>query len=176
MHPLVRVVGVVALLCAVVGLGVHYDATEDDHSPYPESDALATDYGAHVGSDGFVIGTVERVDATADRATISVESDEGDFEMTVEGFTERVQSGGVVQVHGTLGADHTLVAANVEVVNPAGGSKPYKYAVSAVGAVLVLAAFFRRWRFDPEGVAFETRPDGGAEAEPDRGSEVSADG
>ncbi|WP_436926785.1 hypothetical protein [Halosimplex amylolyticum] len=163
MHPLVRVVGAVALLGAVVGLGVHYDATEGEHDPYPESETLATDYGAHVGEEAFVSGTVERVDAGADRATISVDSDEGDVRMTVEGFTERVQPGGVVQVHGTLEADRTIDAANVAVVNPAGGSKRYKYAVSAVGAVLVLVVFFGEWRVDTETLAFETRAKDGSE-------------
>ncbi|WP_459191563.1 hypothetical protein [Halosimplex sp. J119] len=170
MHPLVRVVGVVALLGAVVGLCVHYDATESDNVPYPTEEELATDYETHVGEVGFLSGTVEGSDADADRATVTVESDEGDFRMTVDGFTAQVRPGGVVQVHGTLEADRTIAAENVAVVNPAGGSKPYKYAVSAVGATLAVALFFREWRFDADSLAFETRP---SEAGTD---EVSTDG
>ncbi|MFC7197221.1 hypothetical protein ACFQL4_25575 [Halosimplex aquaticum] len=84
-----------------------------------------------------------------------------------------------MQIHGTLQTGHTIAAANVEVVNPAGGSKLYKYAVSSVGAVLVLALFFRRWRFDPEALAFETRakaasPEGGMRTDGD--TEVKTDG
>ncbi|QLH81513.1 hypothetical protein [Halosimplex pelagicum] len=167
MHPLVRLVGVVALLGVLGGLCVHYDATAPTHSPYPETEALATDYGSHVGEDTLLFGTVRRVDAAADRATIRVDSDEGTFEMTVHGFTERVRPGGVVQVYGTLGEGRIVDASTVAVVNPAGGSKGYKYAASAVGALLVVGLFLRRWRVDWRSLTFEVRAD-------DR--EVRADG
>ena len=180
MHPLVRLFGVVVLLAAVGGLCVHYDATFDDNAPYPSTEDLATDYGNYVGEETLVFGDVERVNADADRATIRVDSDEGDFELVVERFVERVRPGGVVQVYGTLEADYTMSAMNVAVVNPVGASKAYKYAVSVVGAVLVLAVFFRRWRVDTESLAFELRSggdaegDGDADALPDR--EVNVDG
>jgi len=179
-HSLVRVAGVVVLLAAVGGLCVHYDATFDDNAPYPPTDDLATEYENYVGEETLVFGDVDRVDADAERATVRVDSDEGEFELLVRGFTERVQPGGVVQVYGTLEADYTISATNVAVVNPAGGSKAYKYAVSVVGAVLVLALFFRRWRVDTESLAFELRSgsdaegDGESDALPDQ--EVSADG
>jgi len=172
--------GVVVLLAAVGGLCVHYDATFDDNAPYPSTDDLATDYEHYVGEETLVFGDVERVDAEAERATVRVDSDEGEFELVVESFTERPQPGGVVQVYGTLEANYTMVATNVAVVNPAGVSKAYKYAVSVVGSVLVLVLFFRHWRVDTEGLAFELRSggdaeaDGDADAAPDSG--VSADG
>lgn len=160
MHPLVRLVGVLALLGVLGGLCVHYDRAAPTHTPYPETAALATDYGAHVGEDTLLFGTVQRVDAAADRAAIRVDSDEGAFEMAVNGFAERVEPGGVVQVYGSLRAGRTIDASTVEVVNPAGASKGYKYAVSAVGALLALASFFRRWRVDRESLSFEVRADG----------------
>lgn len=160
MHPLVRLAGVVALLGVLGGLSVHYADDSVDHSPYPVNEDLATDYGTYVGEETRLFGTVKRVDEGARRATIRVDSEEGPFEITVEGFDASVRPGGVVQVYGTLREDRVVEAANVEVVNPAGGSKTYKYAVSAVGAVLVLALFFSHWRFDPDAVAFEVRSDG----------------
>jgi len=48
-------------------------------------------------------------------------------------------------------------AETVRVVNPAGASETYKYAVSAVGALLVVALFFRYWRVDIETLTFEVR-------------------
>ncbi|WP_436911207.1 hypothetical protein [Halosimplex marinum] len=159
MHPLVRLVGVVALLGVLGGLCVHYDAVAPTHSPYPETDDLATDYDAHVGERTLLFGTVQRFEPDADRATIRVDSGEGAFEMTVHGFTERVRPGGFVQAYGTLREGRTIDASAVAVVNPAGGSAGYKYAVSAVGALLVLALFFRHWRVDRASLTFEVRAD-----------------
>ncbi|QLH77075.1 hypothetical protein HZS55_07115 [Halosimplex rubrum] len=159
MHPLVRLVGVVALVGVLGGLCVHYDAASPAHSPYPETEDLATDYGRYVGEDTLLFGTVQRVDAAADRATMRVDSDEGSFGLTVHGFAERVRPGGVVQVYGTLREGRAIDASTVAVVNPAGGSKGYKYAASAVGALLVLGVFFRRWRVDWRSMTFEVRSD-----------------
>jgi len=49
------------------------------------------------------------------------------------------------------------MSGTVRVVNPAGSSEAYKYAVSAVGAVLVLALFFKYWRVDHRTLTFEVR-------------------
>ncbi|MFB6139697.1 MAG: hypothetical protein ABEJ26_04600 [Halosimplex sp.] len=174
MHPVWRAVGVVALLAAVAGLCVHYGATAEDHHPYPTTDDLATNYDAYVGEDVRLFGTVESVDDAADRGAIRVESGEGDFRMTVREFDARVRPGGVVQVYGRLEADRTIAATSVAVVNPADGSKTYKYVVSAVGAALAVVLFFRHWRVDPSALAFEPktdRPASSADA-----PEVSRDG
>ena len=159
MHPLVRLVGVVALLGLLGGLCVQLDRPTPGASPYPETERLVADYGDYVGAETLLFGTVEGVDASAERATIRVDSDAGSFEMTVSGFTERVEPGGFVQVYGTLREGRVIDATRVAVVNPAGGSTSYKYAVSAVGALLALAAFVRHWRVDP-GSGFEVRSDG----------------
>lgn len=160
MHPLVRALGVVLLLGAVGGLCVHYAVSSSANHPYPTHDDLAADYGAYVGEDVRLFATVERVDVSAERATVRVDSSEGAFGMTVEAFDAQVQPGGVVQVYGTLRADHVVTAENVAVVNPAGASKLYKYGVSVVGALLVLVVFFRSWAFDADALAFEVSGDG----------------
>lgn len=148
------------LCCLLFGLGVHYGAVEDERSPYPTTDELDADYGAYVGTETLVFGDVVAVDEAADRATIEVSTETGSFELTVAGFENAVQPGGTVQVYGVLRADRTVEATNVAVVNPAGSSNAYKYAVSAVGAVLVLVLFFSSWRFDAEDAGFEVRTDG----------------
>lgn len=166
MRPLVRAVAIVLLVGVVFGLGVHYEATDDDRLPYPESEALATDYGAHVGETTLVFGTVRTFDNATGTVPIDVESDEGSFTLAVHGFDsalgsgESVQPGGTVQVYGQLGSNRTIDASEVAVVNRSGSSTTYKYAVSAVGAVLVLALFFSRWRVDRDALALEVREDG----------------
>ena len=158
MHPGLRLVAILVLVGVVFGLGVHYDAAEAGHSPYPSSTEIAVNYDAHVGEEAFVFGRVLTVDDN--RATIEVDSDRGVFQLTVDGFGKEVQTGGVVQVYGTLRPDRTINAENTVVVNPAEESNRYKYAVSTVGAALVLAAFLRKWRFDTDSLAFEVRGDG----------------
>ena len=160
MHPLVRALGVVVLLGALGGLCIHYATTASNHHPYPTQDELATDYDASIGEDVRLFATVKRVDDGSERATVRVDSSEGSFQMTVDRFDARVQPGGVVQVYGTLQADREITAQTVAVVNPAGASKAYKYGVSVVGALLVLAVFFRSWEFEADALAFEVRRDG----------------
>lgn len=160
MHPLVRALGVVVIVGAIGGLCVHYATTSTANHPYPTHDDLAVDYDASVGEDVRLFATVERVDASADSATVRVDSDERTFQMTVEGFDTPVQPGGVVQVYGTLRTDHVVTARNVAVVNPAGASKRYKYGASVVGALFVLAVFFRSWGFDTNTLAFGVSGDG----------------
>lgn len=151
----VRLFLIAVLSLSVFGMGVHYDATDERHWPYPSSDDLAADYAAHVGEDAFLFGTVEQIDG--DTAEILVTHTGGTFTLTVEGLDVTVQPGGTVQVVGELRPDRTMVASNVAVVNPAGSSKAYKYAVSLVGAVLVLVVFFREWQIDTEEFGFEVK-------------------
>lgn len=160
MHPLVRGLAIVALLAALGGLCIHYADTAGAHHPYPTQDDLATDYDAYVGEDVRLFATVKQVDEAADTATVRVDSSAGSFRMTVDAFDVQVNPGGVVQVYGTLRANHEITAQNVAVVNPAGASKAYKYGVSVVGALLVLAVFFRSWEFDADVLAFEVGRDG----------------
>ena len=142
----------------VLGAGVHYDSQYGSQWPYPDHDALATEYDQHVGSDALVFGTVQSADDGT--ARIEVYHTGGSFEMTVEKFDATVQPGGVVQVYGTLERDRTITASNVVVVNPAGSSTLFKYGVSLVGAALVTVLFFREWRVDVTELAFEVRDDG----------------
>lgn len=151
---------VFALAGLLFGMGVHYGAVEDDRWPYPDEDALATQPAAHVGEAVFLFGTVTGVDTEAGTATVSVETDTGQFTLTVTSLDATVHSGGVVQVLGELTAERTVDADRVVVVSASGGAEWYKYGVSVIGAVLVLAAFFRHWRIDRDTWTFEVRRDG----------------
>jgi hypothetical protein len=158
-HPAVRLLGVFACLGIVVGMGVYYSTAEADHWPYPGTDDLAVDYDEYVGEETFISGSVRTHD-DAGTMLLKVNSDYGPFEMVVTGAEETTVPGGIVQVYGTLRPNRTITASNVVVVNESAGSEWYKYAVSVVGAVLVLVAFFRRWRFAAEALGFEVRTDG----------------
>lgn len=155
MRLLIRLVLTVVLCLSVVGMGIHYDATQEQHQPYPSTHSLTTDYTAHIGEEVFLFGTVERVDGNT--VEILVGDAGGTLTMTVEGTDVSVQSGGVIQVVGELRPDRTITASNVVVVNPAGESKLYKYVVSLVGVTLVLLVFFREWRIDTGDLCFEVK-------------------
>ncbi len=148
-------VAFVLVALAVAG-GVHYDAAEQRHRPYPTADQLYADYDAYVGEEALVFGTVESVDQ-AGTATVTVEADAGTFTMQVLGFDADVEPGGVVQVYGTLQRDHAIAAEEVGVVTRSPGERLFKYGISAVGGLLALAAFFRYWRVDWATTTFEPR-------------------
>jgi len=165
-----RVAVAVVLLGAVFGLAVHYDATEERRWDSPTDDELAADYDAHVGERALLFGTVEQVDRDAGTATVRVEHDGGEFTMLLRGFHGDVDPGGAVQAYGRLGPDRTMAVEESVVVNRDGGAALYKYAVSVVGAVGILALFFRRWRVDVSALSFVPREND------DEGEGTSADG
>jgi len=157
MHPGVRLLGVVLLGLLLVGMGNHYETSFEDNWPYPTGDALDADYETHVDEQTFLTGTVQTVDRENETVEILVETEHGQLPLTVSGVCRSIQPGGALQVYGTVEPDHHLAANNVVVVNPAGSSKAFKYAVSLVGALLVVGLFFRHWRVDTDDVGFEVR-------------------
>lgn len=157
-----RVVGIVVLLGLVFGMGLHAGMDRpqsEQHWPYPDGDDIATDYDRFVGSETLLWGTVQSIDRVDGTATIRLGTTAGPLELSVPNFDADVEPGGAVQIYGTLRPEHTIEATNVVVVNPVGASTTLKYAVSAVGAVLVLVLFFRRWRPDTTQWAFVPRED-----------------
>lgn len=152
-HLLVALV----LLGVAVGAGVHYDATEERHWPYPTADQLSEEYSSHVGEEALLWGTVRSIDPDARTATIEVEADAGTFTMQGESVEADVEPGGVVQVYGLLRRDHVITAESVVVVERSPAERSFKYGISAAGALLALAAFFRYWRFDRTTMTFEPR-------------------
>jgi hypothetical protein len=133
------------VLCGVFAMGAHFAATGEKHTPYPTTDDLAADYEASVGDTVVLFGTVRSVDETTDTARLAFLSSYGPVEVTATNFGVDVEPGGSVQMLGTARPDKTIEIRRTAVVNPAGSSKLFKYGVSAVGALLVLVAFFRHW-------------------------------
>lgn len=160
MNQRVRLVVLLALVAALVGLLVHHGAVRDRHSPYPSETELATDYGSYVGERVVASGPVASVDGAANQVTIRLGGGEQAFGLTVRGVTESVSPGGNVHAYGTLRPGRAMDAETVVVVNSGPGALWYKYGVSAVGAVLVLVVFFRHWRVDRGSLAFEVRSGG----------------
>jgi len=158
-HTAVRVFVAALLLAVVAGAGVHYDVAEPTHWPYPTDDDLAEAYEPAVGEPALLFGDVQSVDPTDNTAVITVEHDTGEFDLRVTNLDTSVEPGGTIQVYGTLQPDYTIAARSTVVVNPAGSSTTYKYAVSALGALLVLIYFFRQWQVDRDTLGFVPRGD-----------------
>jgi len=161
------------LAAALFGLFVHYGATAESHALYPGSEEIVTAYDSHVGETVTVSAIVRTTSANRDgegndgtapgagagNATMTVELRRfASFgPLTVRGADRTAEPGGTVNVLGTLEPDRTITAQRVVRVNARTWSEPYKYAVSAVGAALVLVAFVREWRVDPATLGFEVR-------------------
>lgn len=145
------------LVTALFGLSVHYDAREAAHSPYPTVEELRTDYDSHVGERAFLGNEVVAADPDNGTMTVVPSRSYPSFTMRVEGAARTVPPGGNVQVYGRLAPGRTVVADRVVAVNASRSAELYKYATSVLGAVLVLVAFFARWRVDRRTVAFEVR-------------------
>jgi len=155
-----RAILVLVFISAILALLVHYGGTNSVHEQYPQPSEIEGDYDAHVGDRALLWGEVKSISLEDQRANISVLTANGTMRMTVDGFDTSVQSGGNIQVYGTLRSGQTIDADAVVVVNSSGASRLYKYATSAIGALLVVSYFFRHWWFDPDSLAFEVRGDG----------------
>jgi hypothetical protein len=157
MHAAVRVLVAALLVAGVFRLGAHYSNNRSDHWKYPTDREFAERLGEYVGEQVFVQGDVVSIDPASDSARVRLTYPNGTVTVTVTGFDADTQPGGVVQVYGQFRPENVVAAETVRVVNPAGSSEAYKYAVSAVGAVLVLALFFKYWRVDHRTLTFEVR-------------------
>jgi len=156
MIPRPRGVVLLAIVVLVLASGVHYDAREEYHREQPTDDQLLENYDRHVGERTLLFGTVESVDADRETATIRVEASRI-VRLQVDGFDADVSPGGSVQVYGTLRPGHRIEAETVVVVNRTPGARYYKYGASVVGALAILAIFFRDWRIDWSNLAFVPR-------------------
>jgi hypothetical protein len=147
------------LFVTLIVSGIHYDSASDAYYPYPDNHELKNAPASHVGSDVFVFGVVEQRNVAGSTADIRVDSSAGEFTIQVTDFAPEgsVESGGIVQVYGTFQGEYRIDAQNVRVINPNGNSNLYKYAVSVLGAGLILVLFFRYWRVDIRKLAIEAR-------------------
>lgn len=147
-------------MLAVVLLGtfVHYGADGPRRS-YPSPGSIDANYDSHVGEEAFLLATVTEVSETG-VVTLRVRGTGSPYELSARGVDASVSSGALVQIHGDLGPDREVSVRNVVVVNETQSAELYKYAISVVGALLVLVFFFRYWTVDTNSLAFEVRRDG----------------
>lgn len=157
-----RISIVVLLIGGVLGMGIHYETEVDVHYPYPDETDLKTSPHSHIDTQVFVFGTVEEINEDENTARIRIGTDRDSFTAEITNFsTQRnVQPGGTVQVYGTFQREYVIVADTVRVVNPAGASNIYKYAISAVAVVLIAVLFFQYWRVNLRTLSFEVKRDG----------------
>ncbi|MFB6179729.1 MAG: hypothetical protein ABEI77_08405 [Halorientalis sp.] len=153
----VRLVGIVVLGLLLFGVCSHVAAVYDSHWSYPTANDLATEYNSHVGEQVFLFGRVQQTNRSNGTMEIRVQADDGSFPLTVSGTDATVEPGGDVQVYGTIREDRRVSAEQIVVVNQRQASRLYKYAVSLVGAGLVVVAFFRQWQVDRDELGFEVR-------------------
>lgn len=158
MRPWQRLTILLLTVGCVTAMGVQYDTQSAEQWSYPSSQEIAADYEAHIGEEAFLFGTVESI--SGDTARVRIESEVGKYTLIVESFDSTVERGGLVQVVGELRPGRVLVADNTVVVNTSGDSTLYKYAVSLLGAALVVVAVFRYWRLNTETLTLEVRTDG----------------
>lgn len=155
-----RVAVGIILLFGIFGLGIHYGSTYDSNWPHPTGDQLATDYDSFVNERVLLIGEVTSTDPAHETIVVEITDSADDVaaEITVQDASGSVEPGGTVQVYGILTVDRTMTDSETVVVNRDATDSQYKLAVSIVGILLAVGYFFRYWRLDIRGLAFEQRP------------------
>ena len=153
-HYRIALVGVFLVL--TFGLCIHWGAT--DNRTWPSSadaETIAENPAAYDGERVLLFGTVQSVDADANRATMV---SGGVLELEVRDFEKNVEPGGIVQVYGELDQKSSVqYAENTVVVNNSAGAEQYKLAVSAIAVLLAAGLFLWYWRIDWWNLSFEVR-------------------
>lgn len=134
-----RIVAVGILLALLAAMTVHYGAVaaDDGHDTTQVDARKLAHYEDHVGERLYFWARV--VNANEEKLVVR----SAGRTLTVEGADARATPGDVVQVYGTVRSNGEVTADRVIV-----SKRPnlhYLYAVSAVGLLLVIAAFFREW-------------------------------
>ncbi|MFC7058387.1 DNA-binding protein [Halovenus salina] len=133
----------------------------DNNWPHPSGEQLAENPDGWDGQQVLLFGTV--TEQTTTGFVMHVEKDDGEIARVVEvrGSNADVETGGVVQVHGTLSDSGTVqTAESVVVVNEGPGDQRYKLGASVAGVLLVVGAFLRYWHIDLRRMRFVAREGG----------------
>jgi hypothetical protein len=156
-------------------MGVHYGSAWEDHADVRTSvGAIEADYGAYVDRPVYLWLTVES--ASEERIVARSGGGSGAPRVTVTGSDAAdspvggpvvtsvaaataggaaLSPGDVIQVYGPLRPDYRVEAERLVVHD--GANRLRMLLVSAAGGLLAVAAFLRRWRFDPRRAAFVPR-------------------
>lgn len=139
-----RIFIAIFLFGSLVGMGVHYDATVNNHWPYPTESEVIEDYESNVGEVVFLSGRV----TSSSPLQLRVSSNGESTEIIVKNTDAYAEPGGFIQVYGILREGRNIDSKRVSVINRTAESLRYKYAVSVVGALIVSIVFFRHWEID----------------------------
>ena len=110
---------------------------------------LADHAGERVETSGIVVET--------DPVVIEIETDTGTERLELENAPEDAEVGEQLTVSGELTADGTLVVDTERAVVREPWEIAYMYAISLVGALLVVGRAVDGWRFEPRTLTFRPR-------------------
>lgn len=159
-----RAVGLVALCCLSVTLLVWFGSLgpAPGVGAFPTGDALATDYGEHVGSEVVVTGPV------IDRNPLTVATGlDRSLRLQVVGYDGQPDPGTRLRLHGTaLGGKRLQVSSGFAV--PDRGLW-YTWGISFLAGLWVIARLVRGWTIDRDVLSVVPRTTTGA---PDEGTDA----
>jgi hypothetical protein len=149
------------LVVLVLGACVGYGGA--DRWSYPDSADIAQDPDTYDGERVLLFGEIVSVDE--ETLVIETETSSTLLQFSVEGVSPAVldtlETGGSVQVYGTLRSDASIVAAEEVVVDfRSPDDFLYVYATSIAGGLLAAAYFLWHWRLDIRRLAFRPRGEG----------------
>jgi hypothetical protein len=158
-----RRVGVLLVLIVLtLGACVGYGAA--DRWSYPDNEAIAQDPGAYDGERVLLFGEIVSVDEERETLVLETETPSTVLQFTVEDVSPAVldtlDSGGSLQVYGTLRSESSAVVADEVVVDfQSPADFRYVYVTSIAGGLLAAAYFLWHWRIDIRRLAFRPRGD-----------------
>lgn len=148
----VALIGCVGLLFGLFVFGATVDETGPGPVPGEELAASGVDPADHAGEEAELWGVV----VDTDPVVVEIESDEETERVVVDG-APAVEEGEQLIVGGTLTADGSLDANRDRAVVRAPWERTYMYAISVVGALLVVARGIDGWRLDPRTLTVHPR-------------------
>ena len=146
-----RVIAVVILLLAILGLSVWYGSLEPapEYHDYPGSGDVANNYSKYIGEKVSVGGKVTDTDPVRVRLTGS------GLALTVKNLDSSISQGNHLRIYGVLGEDSTVKAIN-SVVQPQTG-RWYAWITSFLAGLWVLFRIIRYWKIDTGDLSLERR-------------------
>jgi hypothetical protein len=157
MKTLHRVVGIGLLVALTLGVCVQYGAT--DNRSYPSTIDIIEEPGTYDGETVLLFGEVETVGETV---VISIGPDSREVPIIVAdvppAVMSQIESGGSIQVYGTLHDNSNSITAENVVVDFASSSDfLYVYVTSLVGLLFAVLSFLWYWRIDFRRLRFVSR-------------------
>ena len=153
-----RVLLAVVSVLSLLGLCIHYGATDDDRWPYPTAEQLDAEYERYVGEDVLLFGDVRSVRGDGMELEVPVSGGDSDhIVVTTDRVPDGLEEGGFVQVYGVIQPDNHVDAMEVAVVDRTPAHRLYKLAVSVIGLGVAAGYFLWHWRWSLRPFGWEVR-------------------